>query len=307
MAAKQAGLSLGGQVFFGSLCAGTFGLGVWQTQRYYEKVQQVAERQRDLALEPAPAKVLIVSSGHSNSWRRIRVQGRFHHDRELLVGPRGPPPGYYRQASGGMNASPQGYFVVTPMTVWLEEENGKTKSKNQEVKQKWWWWGKQRQQTTTSDEDDASRSSKTCILVNRGWVPRQLVVGNSRRRTESASLAWDRPSETVQLTVVPIQPEQPKAFLIPQHELQQTPPRLFWYDLPAMLTAARLTSSPAAAPLVTAVRETTTTITTWPVPPTADSVGDFSVHPATHVGYAATWYGLSAAGLYMTRRLLLRR
>ena len=44
----------------------------------------------------------------------------------------------------------------------------------------------------------------------------------------------------------------------------------------------------------------------WPVQPTADKVGEFKVTPAVHVGYAATWYGLCVAGLYMTRMLLTR-
>jgi len=39
-----------------------------------------------------------------------------------------------------------------------------------------------------------------------------------------------------------------------------------------------------------------------PVTKTTDSLMTFKVHPATHVGYAATWYGLSAAGLYMIKR-----
>ena len=299
MAAKQAGLSLGGQVFFGSLCAGTFGLGVWQTQRYYEKVQLVAERQRDLAMEPAPYQELV--GRQQQGWRRIRVQGRFDHDREFLVGPRGPPPGYQLATSGGMSSSPQGYFVVTPLTVLQEEEPNQTVEKSG-----WWWWGKQQRQTSMDDKSSSSRNKKSRILVNRGWVPRQLVVGGrSRHSTANASLAWDRPSKVVQLTVVPTQPEQPKSFLVPQHDLQQHPPRLFWYDLSAMLVAAGLDDDNKTSPLVTAVRNASDP-TTWPVPPTADNVGDFSVHPATHVGYAATWYGLSAAGLYMTRRLLRR-
>ena len=46
---------------------------------------------------------------------------------------------------------------------------------------------------------------------------------------------------------------------------------------------------------------------TWPVSPSAEKVGEFKVSPSIHVGYAITWYGLSMAGLYMTRLLLLKR
>ena len=45
----------------------------------------------------------------------------------------------------------------------------------------------------------------------------------------------------------------------------------------------------------------------WPISPTAEKVGEFKVSPSVHVGYATTWYGLSMAGLYMTRLLLFKR
>lgn len=44
----------------------------------------------------------------------------------------------------------------------------------------------------------------------------------------------------------------------------------------------------------------------WPVQPTASKVGEFKVSPAVHAGYACTWYGLSAAGVYMTKKLITR-
>ena len=49
------------------------------------------------------------------------------------------------------------------------------------------------------------------------------------------------------------------------------------------------------------------TTTSWPISPTAEKVGEFKVSPSVHVGYAITWYGLSMAGLYMTRMLLFKR
>ena len=45
----------------------------------------------------------------------------------------------------------------------------------------------------------------------------------------------------------------------------------------------------------------------WPVSPTADHMADFKTSPSIHLGYAFTWYGLSMAGLYMTRLLLFKR
>jgi cytochrome oxidase assembly protein ShyY1 len=61
------------------------------------------------------------------------------------------------------------------------------------------------------------------------------------------------------------------------------------------------------AKTVTDTTTATTTTPTWPVAAHVDTVGDFKVSPTIHVGYAITWYGLSMAGLYMTRLLRLRR
>lgn len=47
-----AGLSTGGTVFFSSLCVSTFGLGSWQAKRYFEKIEQVHQREKELAQDP---------------------------------------------------------------------------------------------------------------------------------------------------------------------------------------------------------------------------------------------------------------
>lgn len=41
--------------------------------------------------------------------------------------------------------------------------------------------------------------------------------------------------------------------------------------------------------------------------PSVDNVARPKVTPAVHAGYAVTWYGLSLAGLLLTRKLILRR
>ena len=105
-----AGLSPLGKAFFGSLCAGTFGLGCWQTQRFFEKQELMAQREHDLSLDPEP----LTSDHNTLSLRRKVVQGAYRHDKEVLVGPRGPPPGAMAssgpssgRAGGGMSSSPQ--------------------------------------------------------------------------------------------------------------------------------------------------------------------------------------------------------
>jgi surfeit locus 1 family protein len=43
------------------------------------------------------------------------------------------------------------------------------------------------------------------------------------------------------------------------------------------------------------------------VRPAVDQVAMPKVSPAIHAGYAVTWYGLSLAGVLLTRKLILRR
>ena len=45
---------------------------------------------------------------------------------------------------------------------------------------------------------------------------------------------------------------------------------------------------------------------TFPVQPSQEYVGEFKVTPDVHMGYAITWFGLSGAGVIMTRKLLTR-
>mmetsp|Transcript_22910 Transcript_22910/g.33956 ORF Transcript_22910/g.33956 Transcript_22910/m.33956 type:complete len:269 (-) Transcript_22910:528-1334(-) len=177
--ASNKGLGLAGKAFFGGLSAGTFALGVWQTQRYFEKVEFMDQRAEDLALPPTTlSKSLAEPSQHGSGMRRLVVQGKFLHAYTILVGPRGPPPGALakdgpmsgRAGEGGLNASPQGYYVVTPL------------------------------------QDDASQQK---VLVNRGWIPRQFVLNG---------VEYEEPQETVQVVgVPPAKREQPK-FIVPDHD-----------------------------------------------------------------------------------------
>ena len=50
----------------------------------------------------------------------------------------------------------------------------------------------------------------------------------------------------------------------------------------------------------------TTTRRNYPVRPSQEYVGEFKVTPEVHAGYAVTWFGLSGAGVIMTRKLLTR-
>ncbi len=107
MASPTVGLSLGGKIFFGGLTAGTFGLGCWQTLRYFEKIDQIAERSAELAMEATKDW-----NSPETQYRRKLLEGRLLHYKEVLIGPRGDPGS---KGTGGMGPSPQGYLVLTPL------------------------------------------------------------------------------------------------------------------------------------------------------------------------------------------------
>ena len=50
--AASGGIGKGGAAFFSSLCMSTFGLGCWQSVRYFEKIEQMEQREKELAMEP---------------------------------------------------------------------------------------------------------------------------------------------------------------------------------------------------------------------------------------------------------------
>ena len=95
-------------------------------------------------------------------------------------------------------------------------------------------------------------------------------------------------------------------FLSPPHTAKE-PRQLLWFDRLAIESKTRTV---ATAPLL--LKETATTsmedgdVPQFPVKPSIETVGEFKVPPSTHAGYAATWYGLSGAGIFMTRKLMMR-
>ena len=87
-----------------------FGLGSWQIKRLDWKTRLIAVSEDRLVLEPLPLPPRIDPSVIPEfDYRRVTAEGRWRHDREMLVGPR---------IRDGQN----GYTVITP----LEREGGAT-------------------------------------------------------------------------------------------------------------------------------------------------------------------------------------
>ncbi|GKY90819.1 hypothetical protein MPSEU_000054700 [Mayamaea pseudoterrestris] len=326
-----AALNTAGKLFFGSLCAGTFGLGCWQTQRLLQKQQLVEQRAKELSMEPLKyyANSLVNDETHDSiagttnskkskeSFRRYSLTGTFLHHKEFLVGPRGPPAGALGHAPGssakGLSSAPQGYYVVTPLQLLDEKhDNGANDDANKQTASKWTSWFRTTKVQPYREMAAATLSNDNYVLVNRGWVPRNLVADDARRQQRHVQqpspdlLQWDRPTGNVQVVGVVTETEHPK-YLVADHDISSKPPKLYWFDAPTMKAVGNV---PLSAPYFTAVRPTSDKITgsssSLPLAPTADQIGEFKVTPAVHVGYAVTWFGLSAAGMVMTRKLILK-
>ncbi|GFH62153.1 hypothetical protein CTEN210_18629 [Chaetoceros tenuissimus] len=276
--AATTGLSKGGTLFFSSLCASTFGLGCWQATRYFEKIEQVEQREKELAQEPveleagatcskgeyASDKDQIQNDGADEvdrGHRPILVNGKFRHENEILVGPRGPPLGALSsvgpnsgRSGGGMASSPQGFYCLTP----LERDNG-----------------------------------KGTVIVNRGWIPRSYIKEN---------VAWSRPTGNVSIVGVTSKTEQPR-FMSPPHNAKE-PRQLLWFDRKEI--EHRTNTNGQKPLLLTETIGKSENNEGPPFKPTKESVGEFKVTPTTHAGYAVTWFGLSTAGIVMTRKLITR-
>ena len=109
-----------GMVVFGAICLSTFGLGVWQLQRYKWKVSLLEQTKKafELDSEAVPKRDLgqveLFSYLQGKYGQRITMKGEFDHANEVKIGPRAAPPGLITDAAQGMATNPQGYFIITP-------------------------------------------------------------------------------------------------------------------------------------------------------------------------------------------------
>lgn len=137
-AAAAARPDVRGRWLFSSFVVGTGALSGWQAQRYFWKRELIVER---TSLLDAPPRELAdvmreTSTSSPTEYTRVAVTGRFDHDKEVLVGPRSPPPGTVGMASSTPEVH-SGWLVFTPLHADGDEGGG--------------------------------------AIINRGWVPRDRV------------------------------------------------------------------------------------------------------------------------------------
>mmetsp|Transcript_13083 Transcript_13083/g.27657 ORF Transcript_13083/g.27657 Transcript_13083/m.27657 type:complete len:512 (-) Transcript_13083:158-1693(-) len=277
-------IQTGGSIFFPSLCLLTFGLGAWQTVRYFEKIDLVKLREEDLSLDPfagydewlafksssmstftstsntpSSPEATISKDGPTNrkTYRRVHLRGKFLHQHEILVGPRGPPPGALsesgpnsgRGGGGGMSASMQGYWVITPLSVvrgsgsGMEDavvgvDNVAERAEGREVQGenrgwiRFWKGSSPRKELEPEAKVPLESASATAdkseeeiiVWINRGWIPRHYV-SNTTAKSDSTNInaisknsttsSWERPEGIVHITAMESETETPGTFTPP--------------------------------------------------------------------------------------------
>jgi len=311
----------------------------------------VEKREHDLGLDPLPnfdewrttKEMTGRDDGKSGdtalkSYRRVRLRGEFQHGNEILIGPRGPPPGALaesgpnsgRGGGGGMSSSAQGYLVVTPFAIMPHDAVPQSTTsasvlREDEIatpKKERGWIGRllrgngtggsssvsgsetaQRRQPTT-DDDDAKDEGRTIVWIHRGWIPRHYV--NNRDDTVAS---WERPRGIVDLTAMESDTEKGGTFAPPSRLGSASDGRrLLWLDRHAMeeLTSSGEDRHPHLFVEINTANERSDVPPSFPARAGREFVGEFKVTPAIHAGYAFTWFGLSSAGIFMTRKLLSR-
>jgi cytochrome oxidase assembly protein ShyY1 len=109
--------------------------------------------------------------------------------------------------------------------------------------------------------------------------------------------------------------------MTPEHDYSKRPLQLFWLDGIALQAIAE---SDEETMILTQVedddrnndeqeqqqqqqqQQKVDEVIRYPLQPPASSIANFRTTPAIHAGYAVTWFGLSAAGMYMTRKLITK-
>ena len=91
--------------------------------------------------------------------------------------------------------------------------------------------------------------------------------------------------------------------IVAEHDYSKRPLQLFWFDGIALQAIAE---SEQETVILAEVEEKNSSSPEYPLKPPLASVAEFKTTPAIHAGYATTWFGLSAAGVYMTRKLITR-
>jgi len=269
----------GSKVLFGSLIGLTFGLGSWQVNRYFWKGKVMEERAKLLSRDPVPLQILCERIKNALPddvlddllYSVVEVDGVLELDKAVLVGPRAPPKHSTAYDDRSLSAEKSGYYIYAPLRC-----------------------------------EDGYR-----LMVCRGWLPTSQLKSfpsQSLVETHLKQLGGDR----LRLSGVVCHGEkEPNFAALPPDRKNR---RYFWIDMADMAASVGMDAAedPGAGLLYLNALEVSVlggdNNKDNPLPALKPKAAhmDFYVTTWTHMGYALTWYSLSACTLAMTL-LKLRR
>ncbi len=225
----------------------------------------------------------------------VTMSGVLDLENEMLVGPRGPPPG----APAG---TPQmGFYIVTPLILdnssaaYYEETSG------------------------TDGDRSASSRAAPFILVNRGWVPAAKRGSLDKgHEDESAVLKASAGKGPLKVRVEGVlRGSEAGGQFAPHHGGAGS---FGWFDLPSMAVyLADAGGAPVRSPggsffdlpfavdaqrIVPAASSGSSAegVPSFPLRRSEEEYHEVQTHPATHLSYSFTWFALALFGVAMTRR-----
>eukprot|EP00981_Chlorochromonas_danica_P007124 scaffold1560_cov177-Ochromonas_danica.AAC.9 len=254
--------SILGPIVFTAISLTAAGLGVWQSQRYFWKVdllKNLADRTKE---DPIPwtsstfvdfMTESVVTGEDALVGRRVILSGVYDFENELVLGLRAAPPGLVSEAAQGMGTNPQGYFIITPLKV----------------------------------------HDKLTVFINRGWVPRTAKSWDQPQGTVLVTALVAEPEKGGYFA--PTQDDNTKKLLwLEEKVLKSAVHRLNGSDVVWLFDAIADEGNDEQLYKDANGR--------WipPIPKKIDLLSQMYVHPSTHLAYAFTWFSLSIAGFIMT-------
>ena len=233
-------------------------LGAWQLDRRRTKIEAVERRRKaiDRSIDGVDDE-----RGRSEEEYAPRVaRGTLDATRVARVGPR---------ARSVCGVTQSGSLLVQVVNENLNEGD---EGERTGLRRLWTW---------TKGSEGRSDERTKAIMVARGWVPDSW-------QSESEDEANKR---CVKIHGVVRFSERPGMFT-PKNDAERG--RWYWLDAPALAESFGL---PRTTPLIQAVRERASDVhgdVRYPLAMTREELMTFAVSPEQHLGYAATWFALSA-------------
>jgi len=174
--------------------------------------------------------------------------------------------------------------------------------------------------SATDTSSSISNDKPTTVWINRGWIPRHYI----NQKTNQILQSWDEPNEHVTVLSMESQTEKGGGMFTPPSRIdavgkgggnligassgKKSVRKLLWMDREAMEEMTNCTDDHPSlfVQINTTADDMKNEPKSFPVQPSDEYVGEFKVTPDVHMGYAVTWFGLSGAGVIMTRKLLSR-